>query len=88
MKFVYGYGMLQGRSASIEDFLCAQIPRVNGQAIGMFGVFDGCNGFRAGFSEYVQDYLFLQHSKLVDDIKAMAETFQRSDQRILEHRVR
>jgi protein phosphatase 1L len=45
IKFVYGYEMLRGRSASIEDFFCVRIPRVNGQAIGLFGVFDGHNGF-------------------------------------------
>jgi serine/threonine protein kinase len=56
MKFVYGYGMLQGRSASMEDFLDTQIPVINSQAIGLFGVFDGHNGLRA--AEYVKHHLF------------------------------
>jgi protein phosphatase 1L len=81
-KFVYGYGMLRGRSASMEDFLDTQIAMINGQAIGLFGVFDGHNGLSA--AEYVKHHLFdnlLQHPKLVDDIKlAIAETFQQTDQ--------
>ncbi len=82
MKFVYAYGMLRGRSASMEDFLDTQIPMINGQAIRFFGVFDAHNGLRA--AEYVKHHLFdnlLRHPKLVDDIKlAIAETFQRTDQ--------
>jgi len=85
MKFVYGYGMLQGRSASMEDFLCIEIPMINGLAIGLFGVFDGHNGSRA--AEYVKHHLFdnlLQHPKFVDDIiLAIAETFQQTDQEYL-----
>ncbi len=85
MKFVYGYGMLQGRSASMEDFLYTEIPMINSQAIGLFGVFDGHNGLRA--AEYVKHHLFdnlLQHPKLVEDIKlAIAETFQQTDQEYL-----
>ncbi len=84
-KFRYGYSMLRGKSASMEDFLATQIPMIDGQAIGLFGVFDGHNGFRA--AEYVKDHLFdnlLQHPKLVDDIKlAIAETFQQTDQEYL-----
>jgi protein phosphatase 1L len=82
MKFGYGYGMLRGRSASMEDFLDTQIPTINGQAIGLFGVFDGHNGFRT--AEYVKHHLFdnlLRHPKLAYDIKlAIAETFQQTDQ--------
>jgi protein phosphatase 1L len=66
----------------MEDFLDIQMPMINGQAIGLFGVFDGHNGLRA--AEYVKQYLFdnlLWHPKLVDDIKlAIAETFQQTDQ--------
>jgi protein phosphatase 1L len=66
----------------MEDFLDTQIPMINGQAIGLFGVFDGHNGSRA--AEYVRCNLFdnlLRHPKLVDDIKlAIAETFQQTDQ--------
>ncbi len=85
MKFAYGYGKLRGRSASMEAFLDIQIPMINGQRIGLFGVFDGHNGSRA--AEYVKHKLFdnlLQHPKLVDDIKlAIAETFQQTDQQYL-----
>jgi protein phosphatase 1L len=74
--------MCRGGSASIEEFLCARIPRVNGQVIGLFGVFDGHKGFRA--AKYVKDHLFhnlLQHPKFVYDIKlAIAETLQQTDQ--------
>jgi protein phosphatase 1L len=66
----------------MEDFLDTRIPMIDGQAIGLFGVFDGHNGLRA--AEYVKHHLFdnlLQHPKLVDDIKlAIGETFQQTDQ--------
>jgi serine/threonine protein kinase len=39
MKVMSGYGMRQGRSASMEDFLSARICMINSQAIGLFGVF-------------------------------------------------
>ncbi len=85
MKVMSGYGMRQGRSASMEDFLYTEIPMINSQAIGLFGVFDGHNGLRA--AEYVKHHLFdnlLQHPKLVEDIKlAIAETFQQTDQEYL-----
>jgi len=85
MKVVYGYGMLQGRSASMEDFLCAEISMIYGLAIGFFGVFDGHNGVSA--AEYVKHHLFdnlLRHPKLVDHTKlAIAETFQQTDQEYL-----
>jgi protein phosphatase 1L len=84
-KFAYGFGMLRGRSASMEDFLCTEISMINGLAIGFFGVFDGHNGSRA--AEYVSHNLFdnlLRHPKFVYDIKlAIAETFQQTDQEYL-----
>jgi protein phosphatase 1L len=85
LKFSYGRAMLRGRSASMEDFLYARIHRINGQKIGLFGVFDGHNGFRA--AKFVKDHLFdnlLQHPDWVVDIKrAIAETFHITDQQYL-----
>jgi hypothetical protein len=84
-KFAYGYGMLQGRSASMEDFFQGMMTMNDVQAIGLFGVFHGHNGLRA--AAYVKRHFFdnlLRHPKFLYNIKlAIAETFQQTDQAYL-----
>jgi protein phosphatase 1L len=81
-KFAYGFGMLRGRSASMEDFLDTRIVKIDDLAFGLYGVFDGHNGSRA--AEYVKRNLFhnlLRHPKFFDNIiLAIAESFQQTDQ--------
>lgn len=40
-KFSYGYASSLGKRASMEDFYETRIESVDGQLIGLFGVFDG-----------------------------------------------
>jgi protein phosphatase 1L len=40
-KFSYGYASSPGKRASMEDFYETKIDCVDGQIIGLFGVFDG-----------------------------------------------
>ena len=40
-KFSYGYASAPGKRASMEDFYDTKIDCVDGQIIGLFGVFDG-----------------------------------------------
>lgn len=40
-KFSYGYSSVRGKRASMEDFHDTKISEVNGEMVGLFGVFDG-----------------------------------------------
>jgi protein phosphatase 1L len=40
-KFSYGYSSLRGKRASMEDFFDTKLSKVDGQVVGLFGVFDG-----------------------------------------------
>jgi hypothetical protein len=40
-KFSYGYSNVRGKRACMEDFHDTKISEVNGEMIGLFGVFDG-----------------------------------------------
>jgi len=40
-KFSYGYASSPGKRSSMEDFYDTRIDGVNGQIVGLFGVFDG-----------------------------------------------
>ena len=42
-KFSYGYASSPGKRASMEDFYETKIDCVDGQIVGLFGVFDGMN---------------------------------------------
>ncbi|XP_057858298.1 probable protein phosphatase 2C 59 [Cryptomeria japonica] len=80
-KFSYGYASSPGKRSSMEDFFETQICGVDGQIIGLFGVFDGHGGARA--AEYVKQNLFLNlrnHPKFISDTKlAIADAFKQTD---------
>jgi len=40
-KFSYGYASSPGKRSSMEDFYDTRIDGVNGEIVGLFGVFDG-----------------------------------------------
>ncbi|TYH60714.1 hypothetical protein ES332_D08G314200v1 [Gossypium tomentosum] len=44
-KFSYGYASSPGKRSSMEDFYETRIDGVDGELVGLFGVFDGgcCN---------------------------------------------
>ncbi|MBA0634601.1 hypothetical protein Godav_029204, partial [Gossypium davidsonii] len=41
-KFSYGYASSPGKRSSMEDFYETRIDGVDGEIVGLFGVFDGC----------------------------------------------
>lgn len=42
-KFSYGYASSPGKRASMEDFYETRIDGVDGEIVGLFGVFDGAS---------------------------------------------
>ncbi|KAG6485204.1 probable protein phosphatase 2C 45 isoform X1 [Zingiber officinale] len=84
-KFSYGYASFLGKRPSMEDFFEARTDVVNGEIVGLFGVFDGHGGARA--AEYVKQNLFsnlIQHPKFFTDTKAaIADTYTRTDSEFL-----
>ncbi|KAG0473973.1 hypothetical protein HPP92_015830 [Vanilla planifolia] len=62
-----------------------RIDRVDGEIVGLFGVFDGHGGARA--AEYVKQHLFsnlIKHPKFISDTKsAIAETYNHTDSEFL-----
>ena len=40
-KFSYGYASSQGKRNSMEDFYETTVAGVDGEIVGLFGVFDG-----------------------------------------------
>lgn len=40
-KFSYGYASSPGKRSSMEDFYETRIDGVDGEIVGLFGVFDG-----------------------------------------------
>ncbi|CAM6019924.1 unnamed protein product [Sphagnum balticum] len=84
-KFSYGYSSYKGKRFSMEDFHSTKIESINGQEIGLFGVFDGHGGSRA--AEYLQKHLFenlLKHPKFLDDTKSViTEVYLKTDQDFL-----
>jgi len=40
-KFSYGYASFPGKRSSMEDFYETKIDGVDGEIVGLFGVFDG-----------------------------------------------
>ncbi|XP_012855948.1 PREDICTED: probable protein phosphatase 2C 59 isoform X1 [Erythranthe guttata] len=70
-KFSYGYASSPGKRSSMEDFYETRIDRVDGEVIGLFGVFDGHGGARA--AEYVKKNLFsnlIRHPKFISDTRS------------------
>ncbi|XP_051151118.1 probable protein phosphatase 2C 59 isoform X2 [Andrographis paniculata] len=84
-KFCYGYASSPGKRSSMEDFYETRIDGVDGELVGLFGVFDGHGGARA--AEYVKQNLFsnlLRHPKFISDTKsAIAETYSLTDSEFL-----
>eukprot|EP01018_Ginkgo_biloba_P030334 Gb_26830 [translate_table: standard] len=80
-KFSYGYASSPGKRSSMEDFYETQICEVDGQIVGLFGVFDGHGGARA--AEYVKQNLFvnlISHPKFISDTKlAIADAYKQTD---------
>ncbi|OEL34657.1 putative protein phosphatase 2C 10 [Dichanthelium oligosanthes] len=85
-RFIYGVASSPGKRASMEDFSEARIDDIDGEIVGMFGVYDGHGGVRA--AEYVKQHLFnnlIRHPKFITDTKAaIAETYNRTDSEFLE----
>ncbi|MED6207544.1 putative protein phosphatase 2C 59 [Stylosanthes scabra] len=70
-KFSYGYASSPGKRSSMEDFYETRIDGVDGEIVGLFGVFDGHGGARA--AEYVKQHLFsnlIKHPKFISDTKS------------------
>ncbi|KAA3477764.1 putative protein phosphatase 2C 59 [Gossypium australe] len=70
-KFSYGYASSPGKRSSMEDFYETRIDGVDGEIVGLFGVFDGHGGARA--AEYVKQNLFsnlIRHPKFISDTKS------------------
>ncbi|KAF7110550.1 hypothetical protein CFC21_110639 [Triticum aestivum] len=84
-KFSYGYASSLGKRSSMEDFHETRIDGVDGETVGLFGVFDGHGGARA--AEFVKQNLFsnlIKHPKFFTDTKsAIAETFTHTDSELL-----
>ncbi|KAI3715664.1 hypothetical protein L6452_22650 [Arctium lappa] len=84
-KFSYGYASSPGKRASMEDFYETRIDGVDGEMVGLFGVFDGHGGARA--AEYVKHNLFsnlIKHPKFISDTKsAIADAFSHTDSEFL-----
>ncbi|KAI5393637.1 putative protein phosphatase 2C 59 [Lathyrus oleraceus] len=84
-KFSYGYASSPGKRSSMEDFYETRIDGVDGEVVGLFGVFDGHGGARA--AEYVKQNLFsnlISHPKFISDTKsAIADAYTHTDSEFL-----
>uniref|UniRef100_A0A0E0BY96 protein-serine/threonine phosphatase n=1 Tax=Oryza meridionalis TaxID=40149 RepID=A0A0E0BY96_9ORYZ len=79
-------GWARGKRATMEDFYDVKLTEIDGQAVSLFGVFDGHGGPRA--AEYLKENLFenlLKHPEFLTDTKlAISETYQKTDTDFLE----
>ncbi|XP_031479252.1 probable protein phosphatase 2C 59 isoform X2 [Nymphaea colorata] len=84
-RYSYGYASSRGKRSSMEDFCENQISNLNGQIVGLFGVFDGHGGVRA--AEYVKQNLFnnlVRHPNFFSDTKsAIADAYAHTDEEFL-----
>ncbi|KAK9099881.1 hypothetical protein Scep_023311 [Stephania cephalantha] len=84
-KFSYGYASSPGKRSAMEDFYETRIEGVDGEIVGLFGVFDGHGGARA--AEYVKQNLFsnlIRHPKFISDTKsAIADAYNQTDSEFL-----
>ncbi|PKU81823.1 putative protein phosphatase 2C 59 [Dendrobium catenatum] len=84
-KFSYGYASSVGKRSAMEDFYETRIDGVDGEIVGLFGVFDGHGGVRA--AEYVKQHLFsnlINHPKFISDTKsAIADAYNHTDSEFL-----
>jgi len=85
-KLKCGYSSFRGKRATMEDFYDVKLTEIDGQAVSLFGVFDGHGGSRA--AEYLKEHLFenlMKHPKFLTDTKlAISETYQKTDADFLE----
>ncbi|CAI0438609.1 unnamed protein product [Linum tenue] len=88
-KFSYGYASSPGKRSSMEDFYETRIDGVDGEIVGLFGVFDGHGGARA--AEYVKQNLFsnlINHPKFISDTKsAIADAYNHTDSEFLKSEI-
>ncbi|KMZ66536.1 putative protein phosphatase 2C 59 [Zostera marina] len=84
-NFSYGYASSGGKRSSMEDFLDTRIDVVDGETVGLFGVFDGHGGARV--AEYVKHNLFnnlIKHPKFSTDTKsAIVDAYRHTDSELL-----
>uniref|UniRef100_A0A0E0NCJ6 protein-serine/threonine phosphatase n=1 Tax=Oryza rufipogon TaxID=4529 RepID=A0A0E0NCJ6_ORYRU len=69
-KLKCGYSSFRGKRATMEDFYDVKLTEIDGQAVSLFGVFDGHGGPRA--AEYLKENLFenlLKHPEFLTDTK-------------------
>jgi protein phosphatase 1L len=70
----------------MEDFCDVKLTEIDGEAVSLFGVFDGHGGSRA--AEYLKEHLFenlMKHPEFLTDTKlAISETYQKTDTDFLE----
>lgn len=82
----YGFSLLRGKRATMEDFQYSQFERWNDEVVGLFGVFDGHGG--ADAATYVKMNLFknmMTHEKFASDIeKATEDSYRETDENYLE----
>ncbi|PIN14128.1 Serine/threonine protein phosphatase [Handroanthus impetiginosus] len=80
-RLSYGYSSFKGKRASMEDYCEVWISEVDGQMVGLFGVFDGHGGSRT--AEYLKKNLFKNlsnHPNFIRDTKsAIVEAFRQTD---------
>lgn len=57
-KFSYGYASSPGKRSSMEDFYETRIDGVDGEIVGLFGVFDGIHVSLIYRNVCVGDYTF------------------------------
>jgi len=53
-KFSYGYASSPGKRSSMEDFYETRIDGVDGEIVGLFGVFDGIVTYFSNFCLLVE----------------------------------
>ncbi|CAH8281711.1 unnamed protein product [Eruca vesicaria subsp. sativa] len=84
-KFSYGYASSAGKRSTMEDFFETRIDGIDGEIVGLFGVFDGHGGARA--AEYVKRHLFsnlITHPKFISDTKsAITDAYNHTDSELL-----
>ncbi|KAL5208873.1 hypothetical protein ABZP36_033308 [Zizania latifolia] len=85
-KLKCGYSSFRGKRATMEDFYDVKLTEIDGQAVSLFGVFDGHGGSRA--AEYLKENLFgnlMKHPEFLTDTKlAISQTYQKTDADFLE----
>ncbi|KAF3777114.1 putative protein phosphatase 2C 59 [Nymphaea thermarum] len=80
-KFSYGFASSPGKRSTMEDFYETKIAGVDGEIVGLFGVFDGHGGARA--AEYVKQNLFsnlIRHPEFISNTRsAIADAYNQTD---------